>query len=203
MASIASALAFGVCCTIVCQSAVSRIIYAMARDRQLPHLLARVHPKTKQPYVANIMVAAISLGIALWFQDHLAELFLFQNFGALCAFTLVNASLIMHYWVRSRSRRVLSHLIMSGYRRRHLPDPARLNAAGDPGARSGMDHAGDSVLRSHALRPRPQRCHPGLEKTGPRPACRNSGPSACRVLAAPGGSIGSRICGQRWLNRSG
>ena len=111
MASIASALAFGVCCTIVCQSAVSRIIYAMARDRQLPHLLARVHPKTKQPYVANIMVAAISLGIALWFQDHLAELFLFQNFGALCAFTLVNASLIMHYWVRSRSRRVLSHLI--------------------------------------------------------------------------------------------
>ena len=111
MASIATALAFGVCCTIVCQSAISRIIYAMARDRQLPHVLARVHPITKQPYVANIMVALVSLAIALWFQDHLAELFLFQNFGALCAFTLVNISMISYFWFKSGSRRVISHLV--------------------------------------------------------------------------------------------
>jgi amino acid transporter len=112
LTSISTAVAFGIPCTIVSQSAISRIIYAMGREGQLPRILARLHPKTQQPYVANLFVAAVSLVIALAFRDRLDELALFQNFGALTAFALVNASLIGYFWFKKRQHNIIRHMIM-------------------------------------------------------------------------------------------
>jgi amino acid transporter len=112
LTSISTALAFGVPCTIVCQSAITRIIYAMGRDGQFPRVFAKVHPKTKQPYVANLFVAGVSLLVALVFQNRIDDLALFQNFGALSAFLLVNASLIGYFWVKQGSRNLVSHMVL-------------------------------------------------------------------------------------------
>ncbi|MFJ4068626.1 APC family permease [Pseudomonas sp. NPDC089996] len=110
LTSISTAIAFGVPCTIVCQMGVTRIIYAMGRDKQLPSVLGRLSKKTRQPWVANLFVAAVTLVIALLFQDHLEEIALFQNFGALTAFMLVNISVVGYFWGRKRTGNVLQHL---------------------------------------------------------------------------------------------
>ena len=112
LTSISTALAFGVPCTIVCQSAITRIIFAMGRDGQFPRVFAKVHPKTKQPYVANLFVAGVSLLVALVFQNRIDDLALFQNFGALSAFLLVNLSLIGYFWVKQGSRNLVSHMVL-------------------------------------------------------------------------------------------
>jgi amino acid transporter len=112
LTSISTAFAFGIPCTIVCQSAIARIIFAMGRDRQLPHIFARLHPRSQQPYVANIFVAVVSLVVSLAFQNHIDEIALFQNFGALTAFSLVNASLIGYFWFKKGSRDLLRHMIL-------------------------------------------------------------------------------------------
>ena len=112
LTAIATAVAFGVPCTIVCQSAITRIIYAMARDGQLPSLFAKVHARSKQPYAANLLVSSVSLGIALFFQSSLDNLVLFQNFGALTAFIMINLSVVGYFFIRLKSGKVVQHVIM-------------------------------------------------------------------------------------------
>jgi hypothetical protein len=41
------------------------VLYAMGRDRQLPHALARIHWRYHTPYVCMIVTAAISLGVVV------------------------------------------------------------------------------------------------------------------------------------------
>lgn len=112
MTSISTAVAFGVPCTIVCQMGIARIIYAMGRDQQLPKVFSRLTRKSRQPYVANIFVATISLIIGLVFQDRLGDLALFQNFGAFSAFILVNLSVIGYFCIKKKSKNFWSHLIL-------------------------------------------------------------------------------------------
>jgi ABC-type antimicrobial peptide transport system permease subunit len=57
-------------------------------------------------------VAGVSLVVSLAFQDHLDDLALFQNFGALSAFMLVNVSLIGYFWFKKGSRNILSHMVL-------------------------------------------------------------------------------------------
>ncbi len=112
LTSISVALAFGIACAVVCQSAIARILFAMGRDRQMPAIFARVHPRTQQPYMANLFVGAVSLVLALAFQDQIEQLALFQNFGALSCFCLVNISVTGFFWVKRGERRVVSYLML-------------------------------------------------------------------------------------------
>ena len=112
LTSISVAFSFGIACAVVCQSAIARILFAMARDRQMPGILARVHPKTQQPYIANLFVGGVSLVLALVFRDDIEQLALFQNFGALSCFCLVNAAVIGFFWVKRGERRVVSYLVL-------------------------------------------------------------------------------------------
>lgn len=112
LTSVATAFAFGIACAMVAQAAISRILFAMGRDRQLPAILARVHPKSNQPYVANIFVGCVSLAIGLFFRNQIENLSLFVNFGALSAFTLVNISVVSYFWRRKRTGRMVTHLVV-------------------------------------------------------------------------------------------
>ncbi|WP_322093880.1 APC family permease [Paraburkholderia bannensis] len=112
LVSVSTALAFGIPCAIVCQMGVSRIIYAMGRDRQLPRVMSRLSRRNRQPWVANLFVAAVTLLLALEFQNHLDEIALFQNFGALSAFGLVNLSVIGYFRFKKQSTKLFSHLIL-------------------------------------------------------------------------------------------
>ena len=101
----------GIANAMAAQAAVSRILFAMARDGKLPVILARIHPRYKTPYVSTLLVAAVSLLVGWIFAGRLDDLSRIVNFGALTGFLLLHASVVNHYMLRQRSRRWLRYLV--------------------------------------------------------------------------------------------
>jgi amino acid transporter len=91
------------------QVGVARVLYAMGRDRQLPHALARIHPRFHTPYVSMIVTATISLSVALAMRNQLDNLATIVNFGALSGFLLLQMSVINHFGIRLRSHAWFAH----------------------------------------------------------------------------------------------
>lgn len=96
------------------QASVSRLMYAMGRDRMLPTRWFRhLSPRTRTPIFNTLFVGVVSL-TAVFFSLDTATSFI--NFGALTAFTFVNLSVIAHYVVRRRmirsAKEVLCYLII-------------------------------------------------------------------------------------------
>ena len=115
LCAFATAIAWGLPDSMVAQVAISRLLYAMARDRQLPGFLAKVSRKRNVPRNAILLVAAVSLGIGLYMNlrdDGIALLSSLINFGALTAFLLLHLSVIVYYLFRQRSRNLFAHLVM-------------------------------------------------------------------------------------------
>jgi amino acid transporter len=108
---LATVIASAIANAMAAQAAVSRILFAMARDGKLPALLARVHPRYQTPYVSTLAVAVVSLLVGLFFADHLDDLSRVVNFGALTGFVLLHLSVITHYFIRSRSGDWLRHVV--------------------------------------------------------------------------------------------
>lgn len=109
--AVATALAWGVANALSAQAAVSRVLYAMARDGQLPgsRWLARVHPERQTPQTSTWLVAAVSLAVALLFLEDAAALTNLVTFGALSAFVLLHLAVIWHFLLRQRSGGWLRH----------------------------------------------------------------------------------------------
>jgi amino acid transporter len=101
----------GIANAAVSQAAVARILFAMARDRKLPVVLARIHQRFKTPYVSILLVAIVSLIVSRGFAQHLDSLSRIVNFGALTAFLLLHAAVVNHFLIRLRSRALFFHLI--------------------------------------------------------------------------------------------
>ena len=86
----------------------------MARDRQLPRFLAKVHPSHQVPENATFLVAVVSLAVGVYMaqrDDGITVLSTLVNFGALTAFLLLHASVINHYAIRGRSPDVWRHVV--------------------------------------------------------------------------------------------
>jgi amino acid transporter len=88
---------------ITSQASVARILFAMGRDGQLPRsVFALIHPRLRTPYLSVIIVGVVgALGAILLPLDTVASVI---SFGALVAFSCVNASVILHYFVRGNER---------------------------------------------------------------------------------------------------
>jgi amino acid transporter len=108
---IAVVLSSAIANAIAAQAAVSRILFAMARDGKLPAILAKVHPRYQTPYVSTLAVAGVSLVVGLIFADRIDDLARIVNFGALTGFVLLHLSVINHYFVRERSGDWLKHVL--------------------------------------------------------------------------------------------
>src|SRR5262249_32878683 len=107
----ATVIASAIANAMAAQAAVSRILYAMARDGKLPAVLARVHPRFKTPHVSTLVVAAISLVVGLSFAAHVDDLAKIVNFGALASFVLLHLSVVNHYFLRQKSGEWFRHLL--------------------------------------------------------------------------------------------
>jgi amino acid transporter len=117
LTSLATALAWGIANAMVAQGATSRLLFAMARDKQLPSFLAKVSPKHAVPTNAVFLVAALSLvlGLSLWFArgaQSITDLGRLVNFGALIAFIVLHVTVFWWYVIRNGSRDWVRHLIL-------------------------------------------------------------------------------------------
>lgn len=84
------------------QASVSRILFAMGRDRVLPNkVFGRLHPRFMTPHLATIVVGVISLSALALSLDFVSSII---SFGALIAFTVVNLAVIKHYIIDRKSR---------------------------------------------------------------------------------------------------
>ena len=114
LTAVATAIAWGFANALVAQAATSRLLFSMARDRQLPAFLAKVHPHHRVPENATFLVAGVSIVFGIYFasrDDGATLLTTLVNFGALTAFLLLHVSVIAHYFVRERSRDLWRHLV--------------------------------------------------------------------------------------------
>ncbi|WP_344550413.1 APC family permease [Kitasatospora saccharophila] len=109
----ATAVAWGFANSLVAQAATSRLLFAMARDRQLPSFLAKVHPRRRVPVNATLLTAGVSLALGLYMSsrdDGITLLSTLVNFGALTTFLVLHVAVVVHYLVRNRSRDYWRHL---------------------------------------------------------------------------------------------
>ena len=111
LTAITTALSWGIAVAVTSQSAVSRLLFGMARDGKLPKILARVHPKHNTPYMSIYLVAVLSLVICYLFINSVDTLTSLVNFGALSGFMLLHLTVINYYWRRQKSGQVVRHLI--------------------------------------------------------------------------------------------
>lgn len=114
LTALATAIAWGFANSLVAQAATSRLLYAMARDRQLPSFLAKVHPKHGVPVNATLLTAAVSLVLGLYMasrDDGITLLSTLVNFGALTAFLVLHVSVVSHFLVRNGSKNYWRHLV--------------------------------------------------------------------------------------------
>jgi amino acid transporter len=114
LTALATAIAWGFANALVAQAATSRLLYAMARDRQLPSFLAKVHERKGVPVNATFLVAVVSLAVGLFFYqltNGITTLSTLVNFGALTAFLALHVSVVWHYVGRHGSRKWWTHLV--------------------------------------------------------------------------------------------
>jgi amino acid transporter len=109
---VAVVIASAIANAIAAQAAVSRILFAMARDGKLPAILARIHPRYKTPYVSTVSVALVSLLVGLCFSARVDDLSRIVNFGALTSFLLLHLAVINHYFIRKKSGDWLRHILV-------------------------------------------------------------------------------------------
>ena len=83
-------------------ASVSRMMLVMGRNGVLPRrAFGYINPKTHTPVFNIVLVGVVSLA-AMWFSLELISALI--NFGALIAFTFVNATVIAHYAVKQGRR---------------------------------------------------------------------------------------------------
>jgi amino acid transporter len=115
LTALATAIAWGFANSLVAQAATSRLLYAMARDRQMPRFLSKVNDRHKVPANATLLVAAVSLILGLYMasrDDGISLLSTLVNFGAMTAFLALHVAVVVHYVVRQHSRDWWRHLIV-------------------------------------------------------------------------------------------
>ena len=95
-------VAAGIANTMVAQSSAARLLYTMGRDRVIPHIFAKVHPKFRTPYVGIYLLSIFSLVIAIAVPiDTLVRL---VNFGALGSFIMLNFATFFYFFIREKIR---------------------------------------------------------------------------------------------------
>lgn len=115
LCAVATAIAWGLPDSMVAQVAISRLLFAMARDKQLPRFLAKVSRKHNVPTNAILVVAVVSLALGLYMStrdDGVSLLASLINFGALTAFLALHVTVFVYYVLRRRSRNLFAHVLM-------------------------------------------------------------------------------------------
>lgn len=112
MLIVINVIATGIANALSAQLAIARILYSMGRDKMLPGsgFLSRVHPRFRTPVNAALLVALLSILVALLMPEE--SILKLVNFGALTAFMLLNATVFVYFYLKQkRYRRIFSYVI--------------------------------------------------------------------------------------------
>ncbi|MED1951448.1 APC family permease [Brevibacillus centrosporus] len=107
---IVGVLAVGIANALAIQSAISRIIYSMSRDKLLPFsgVLGKIHPRYKTPFNATVFVGLVTLVVGVTVSiESIVQLL---NFGALTSFLLLNITVFVYFLVKKRKRGLRAYL---------------------------------------------------------------------------------------------
>jgi amino acid transporter len=109
--AISVALSAAIANALVAQAATARLLFAMARDGQLPRFLAHVHPVRRVPERAVLLVSVVSLVLGLFFVGQIGLLSTLVNFGALFSFLMLHVSVVVYFLFKQRTGAVMLHLV--------------------------------------------------------------------------------------------
>jgi len=109
--ALSAALAAAIANALVAQAATARLLYAMARDGQLPRFLAHIHPIRRVPERAVLFVSGVSLLLGLFFVGQIGLLSSLVNFGALFSFLMLHVAVVVYFVLRRRVRTFALHLV--------------------------------------------------------------------------------------------
>lgn len=115
LTAVATALAWGLANNMVAQVATSRLLFAMARDRQLPTFLARVSLKRSVPTNAVLLTAAVSLVLGLYMatrDDGITLLVSLVNFGAMTSFIVLHVAVVWRWFTQGRTGSMWRHVVV-------------------------------------------------------------------------------------------
>ncbi len=94
---------------IAIHNANYRIFYALGRERLLPPMLGRTHPRYRTPHVAIIAYSVVALGLGLLFgllwtpMGAFGDVGYFSSLGILPIYLLTNIALITYMWRKRRT----------------------------------------------------------------------------------------------------
>lgn len=108
---VATAFSWGIANALAAQASVSRIVYSMARDKKMPAILAKVHPKYQTPYISTLLIAVVSILVTAFFSNQIGKLSSVVNFGALSSFLFLHLSVMYYFLKKKKSKDYLRHLI--------------------------------------------------------------------------------------------
>jgi putrescine importer len=105
-----AALAAVVASSLSSHASVSRMIYVMGRNGRgrIPKFLSYIHPRFLTPTHAVLIVGAVSLLAVSFTLEFISAMI---NFGALIAFTVVNATVIIHFAIRRKEYRGAKQIV--------------------------------------------------------------------------------------------
>jgi amino acid transporter len=96
--------------SIASMATSSRLIFSMARDRQLPGALASVSGNNV-PRNATLLITALSMAIGIFGAEHQGLLTTLVTFGALTAYILLNVAVFYCFALVDRSPKLFLHWI--------------------------------------------------------------------------------------------
>jgi len=94
---------------IAIHNANYRIFYALGRERMLPRVLGRTHPRYQTPHIAIIAYSVVALALGLFFGNlwgpaaAFGDVGYFSSLGILPIYLLTNIALIVFMWRKHRS----------------------------------------------------------------------------------------------------
>jgi len=86
---------------VAAQSAITRVLYSMARDKTMPKFMAKIHPKYKTPYLAILFIGVFTCAAAF---IPSMQLVMFVNFGGLSSFIVLNFTVFWYFFVKQKMR---------------------------------------------------------------------------------------------------
>jgi amino acid transporter len=96
---------------IVSQATTSRLVFSMARDRQIPAFFAAVDQRRKIPVRAIVMVALLSTGIGLLAINSSDIITSMVTFGSLAAYCLLHVAVWRYFSGQGGRRRWFAHRV--------------------------------------------------------------------------------------------